>query len=83
MLDAVTARFLRASVRSGLSVVVAGAPGSGKTTLLGCLAAELDPRLPVVVAEEVFETDVPLRTWPTCRRALQVRIGGKWICAAW
>jgi pilus assembly protein CpaF len=60
MLDAVTARFLQASVRSGLSVVVAGAPGSGKTTLLSCLAAELDPSLRVVVAEEVFETDINL-----------------------
>jgi pilus assembly protein CpaF len=60
MLDAATARFLTAAVRSGLSVLIAGAPGSGKTTLLGCLAAELDPSLRVVVAEEVFETDVPL-----------------------
>jgi pilus assembly protein CpaF len=60
MLDVTTARFLRACVRSGLSVLVAGAPGSGKTTLLGCLAAELDPSLRVVVAEEVFETDIPL-----------------------
>lgn len=60
MLDDRTGRWLRACVRSGLSVVVAGAPGSGKTTLLSCLAAELDPSLRVVVAEEVFETDVPL-----------------------
>src|SRR5438270_4742386 len=60
MLDAATARFLTACVRSGLSVLVAGAPGSGKTTMLACLAAELDPALRVVVAEEVFETDVPL-----------------------
>jgi pilus assembly protein CpaF len=60
MLDGATARFLTACVRSGLSVVVAGAPGAGKTTMLGCLAAELDPSLRVVVAEEVFETDVPL-----------------------
>jgi pilus assembly protein CpaF len=60
MLDATTARFLQASVRSGLSVLVSGAPGCGKTTLLTCLAAELDPSLRVVVAEEVFESDVPL-----------------------
>lgn len=60
MLDQATARFLQACVRSGLSMVVAGAPGSGKTTLMSCLAAELDPALRVVVAEEVFETDIPL-----------------------
>jgi pilus assembly protein CpaF len=60
MLDATAAGFLRACVRAGLSVLVAGAPGSGKTTLLSCLAAELDPRLRVVIAEEVFETDIPL-----------------------
>ncbi len=59
-LDQTTARFLQACVRSGLSIVVAGAPGSGKTTLLSCLAAELDPNLRVVVAEEVFEADIPL-----------------------
>ena len=60
MLDGKVAAFLRACVRARLSVVVAGAPGSGKTTLLSCLAAELDPSLRVVIAEEVFEADVPL-----------------------
>lgn len=54
------ARFLAASVRSRLSIVFAGAPGAGKTTLLSCCAAELDPALRVVIAEEVFEADVPL-----------------------
>jgi len=60
MLSANVAEFLRACVRSRLSIVFAGAPGSGKTTLLSCCAAELDPNLRVAVAEEVFETDVPL-----------------------
>src|SRR5437868_14013988 len=60
MLDRGVAAFLRACVRARLSIVFAGAPGSGKTTLLSCCAAELDPSLRVVVAEEVFEADVPL-----------------------
>ena len=60
MIDVATARFLQACVRSRLSVLIAGPPGSGKTTLLSCLASELDPGLRVVVAEEVFETDIPL-----------------------
>ncbi len=60
MLDAPTAGFLQACVRANLSIVFAGAPGSGKTTLLSCCAAELDPSLRVVVAEEVFEADVPV-----------------------
>src|SRR4051794_26755255 len=60
MLSRQVARFLAACVRADLSIVFAGAPGSGKTTLLSCCAAELDPAKRVVVAEEVFEADVPL-----------------------
>ena len=60
MLDNRTADFLRAAVRANTSIVFAGAPGCGKTTLMSCCAAELDPMLRVVVAEEVFEADVPL-----------------------
>lgn len=60
MLSAQVAAFLRACVRARQSVVVSGAPGSGKTTLMSCCTAELDPSLRVVVAEEVFEADVPL-----------------------
>ncbi|HTO00549.1 MAG TPA: ATPase, T2SS/T4P/T4SS family, partial [Microthrixaceae bacterium] len=41
-------------------IIFAGAPGAGKTTLLSCCAAELDPSLRIVVAEEVFEADVPI-----------------------
>jgi len=57
-LSAAAASFLRAAVRARLSIVFAGSPGSGKTTLLSCCAAELDPGLRVVIAEEVFEADV-------------------------
>jgi pilus assembly protein CpaF len=60
MLTAGAAAFLRACVQARLSLVVAGPPGSGKTTLLSCCLAELDPTLRVVIAEEVFEADVPL-----------------------
>lgn len=60
MLSAQVAGFLRACVRARRSIVVSGAPGAGKTTLLSCCAAELDPSLRVVVAEEVFEADVPV-----------------------
>src|SRR3546814_286556 len=60
MLTAQAADLLTACVKARLSIVVAGAPGSGKTTLLSCCAAELDPSLRVVVAEEVFEADVPV-----------------------
>src|SRR5206468_11622443 len=60
MLTAQAADFLKACVRSRQSIVFAGAPGSGKTTMLSCCAAELDPSLRVVIAEEVFEADVPL-----------------------
>jgi pilus assembly protein CpaF len=60
MLTAHAADFLAACVRARQSIVFAGAPGSGKTTLLSCCAGELDPALRVVIAEEVFEADVPL-----------------------
>jgi pilus assembly protein CpaF len=60
MLTSRAGQFLRACIKGRLTVVVAGPPGSGKTTMLSCLAAELDPSLRVVIAEEVFEADVPL-----------------------
>jgi pilus assembly protein CpaF len=60
MMSVEVASFLRSAARAKLSIVFAGPPGSGKTTLLSCCAAELDPRLRVVTAEEVFEVDVPL-----------------------
>jgi len=59
-LDAASAAVLRAAVRGRRSIVFSGAPGSGKTTLLSCCAAELDPSLRVVTAEEVLEIDIPV-----------------------
>lgn len=59
-LTATAANLLRRCVQSRCSILFAGAPGAGKTTLLSCCAAELDPTLRVVVAEEVFEADIPL-----------------------
>lgn len=54
------AALLRACVRGRQTIVFAGSPGAGKTTMLACCAAELDPALRVVVAEEVFEVQIPL-----------------------
>ena len=50
-----------ACVQARLSIVFAGNPGAGKTTLMSCTAAELDPALRVVVAEEVFGADIRVR----------------------
>ena len=60
MLSSQAATFLTACITARASIVFAGPPGSGKTTMLSCCAAELDPTLRVVTAEEVFEVDVPL-----------------------
>ena len=59
-LNTAAADFLKSCVRARQSIVFAGAPGSGKTTMLSCCCAELDPSLRVVIAEEVFEADIPL-----------------------
>ncbi|MCH1450268.1 MAG: Flp pilus assembly complex ATPase component TadA [Acidimicrobiales bacterium] len=60
MLTAPAAAFLRSCVKARQTIVFAGEPGAGKTTMLNCCAAELDPSLRVVVAEEVFEADIAL-----------------------
>jgi pilus assembly protein CpaF len=60
-LSPAAARFLSASVRAGLNIVVAGAVGAGKTTLLNCLASAIPGRERVVTCEEVFELNVALR----------------------
>lgn len=59
MLTAEAAGWLKDAVQQRASMLIAGEPGAGKTTLLGCLAAEIDPTLRVVTAEDVFELDIP------------------------
>lgn len=57
------ARFLEASVRAGLNILVAGGTQAGKTTLLNCLAASIPGSERVVSAEEVFEIRFPHPDW--------------------
>jgi pilus assembly protein CpaF len=57
------ARFLEASVISGLNVLVAGGTQAGKTTLLNCLASAVPPTERVVSCEEVFELKIKLPDW--------------------
>jgi pilus assembly protein CpaF len=54
------ARFLEASVQSGLNIAVSGGTQSGKTTMLNCLAAAISANERVITCEEVFELQVPL-----------------------
>ncbi|MBD8868761.1 CpaF family protein [Nocardioides donggukensis] len=67
-LTAQVARFLDASVRAGLNILVAGGTQAGKTTLLNCLASSIPGTERVVSAEEVYELRfhhpdwVPLQT---------------------
>jgi pilus assembly protein CpaF len=49
------ARFLDASIRAGLNILVAGGTQAGKTTFLNCLAAAIPGGDRVISAEEVFE----------------------------
>jgi pilus assembly protein CpaF len=63
------ARFLEASVASGLNILVAGGTQAGKTTLLNCLSAAIPARERVITVEEVFELKLRLPDWV----ALQTR----------
>lgn len=55
------ARFLEASVRAGLNILVAGGTQAGKTTMLNCLAGAIDSRERIVTCEEVFELRIAAR----------------------
>ena len=57
------ARFLEASVRAGVNILVAGGTQAGKTTMLNCLAAAIPGGERVVSAEEVFELRFPHPDW--------------------
>ena len=59
-LTAQAARFLEATVASGLNILVSGGTQAGKTTLLNCLTAAIPARERVITCEEVFELRVPL-----------------------
>ena len=60
MLSAAVAEFLRCCVNASKRWSLRALLGRGKTTMLNCCVAELNPSLRVVVAEEVFEADIPL-----------------------
>ena len=62
-LTAHAARFLEASVASGLNILVAGGTQAGKTTLLNCLSAAIPARERVITVEEVFELKLRLPDW--------------------
>jgi len=66
------AKFLDASVRAGLNIVVAGGTQAGKTTMLNCLAASIPGGDRVISAEEVFELRFNHPDWV----ALQTRQKG-------
>lgn len=57
------AKFLEASVRAGLNIIVAGGTQSGKTTLLNCLAAAIPGTERIISAEEVFEMKFKHSDW--------------------
>lgn len=63
------ARFLDASVRAGLNVVIAGSTQAGKTTLLSGLLGSVPAQERIISCEEVFEIDVDHPDWV----ALQTR----------
>ncbi|WP_238005847.1 CpaF/VirB11 family protein [Dactylosporangium sp. AC04546] len=55
MIDPLLRDFLRAAMRAGFNIMVAGVPGSGKTSLLRALASEIPADEWFVVLEEARE----------------------------
>lgn len=62
-LTAPAARFLEASVRAGLNILVTGQTQAGKTTMLNCLAGAVPGGERIISAEEVFEIRFPHPDW--------------------
>ncbi|PFG36096.1 pilus assembly protein CpaF [Flavimobilis soli] len=55
------ARFLDASVRAGLNILVSGATQAGKTTMVNALGGSIPAKERVIVCEEVFELKLTCR----------------------
>ncbi|MGI5213865.1 CpaF family protein [Plantactinospora sp. CA-290183] len=55
MIDPLLRDFLRAAMRAGLNIMVAGVPGSGKTSLLRALASEIPADEWMITMEEARE----------------------------
>ncbi|MEV1332750.1 ATPase, T2SS/T4P/T4SS family [Micromonospora costi] len=55
MIDPLLRDFLRASMRAGLNIMVAGLAGAGKTTVIRALMSEIAPDEPYVLLEESRE----------------------------
>lgn len=71
-LDEPAARFLAASVRAGLNVIVSGGTQAGKTTLLNCMANEIPGNQRLISVEETFEIQCRHPDWV----AMQTRQAG-------
>ena len=53
------AALLKASIRAGLNILVAGSTQAGKTTMLNCLGSAIPGTERVITVEEVFELRFP------------------------